>query len=150
MSKSIEIKNRKARFQYEILETFVAGIQLRGTEIKSIRDAKASLDEAYCHFVDGELFIRSMTIAEYSHGNIYNHEPTRERKLLLKKKELEKLEKKLKDQGNTVVPLKLFINDKGLAKLQIGLARGKKLHDKRESIKEKDMKRDVARIKARF
>ncbi len=151
MSKNINIQNRKARFEYEILETYEAGIQLLGTEIKSVRDGKASLPEAFCYFKDGELFIKNMHIAEYSHGNQQNHDPLRERKLLLHKKELEKLEKNLgKTAGQTIVPLKMYIASSGYAKLLIGLGRGKKLHDKRDSIKEKDIKREMDRQAARF
>lgn len=143
---NINIKNRKARFQYEILDKFEAGMKLLGTEIKSIREGKASLQESYCYFKDGELFVKNMHIAEYSHGNIQNHDPLRERKLLLHKRELDKLESKMEKGGNsTIVPLRVFINDRGFAKMQIALATGKKLHDKRDSIKEKDMKRDMDR-----
>ncbi len=141
----ISIKNRKASFEYIILAEFSVGIQLTGTEIKSIRAAKASIAEAYCVFIKTELFIRNMFIEEYAQGNIYNHEPKRDRKLLLKRTELNKLQTKLKDKGLTVIPLQLYINEKGLAKLEIALAKGKKLYDKRESLKEKDVKRDMAR-----
>lgn len=143
---NINIKNRKARFQYEILDKYEAGMKLLGTEIKSIRDGKASLAESYCYFKDGELYVKNMHIAEYSHGNIQNHDPLRERKLLLHKRELEKLLSKMEKGGNsTIVPLRVFINEKGFAKMEIALATGKKLHDKRDSIKEKDMKRDMDR-----
>lgn len=139
----INIKNRKARFNYEILDTFEAGIKLLGTEIKSIRQGKASLPESYCYFKDDELFIKNMNIAEYDHGNINNHEPTRERKLLLHRRELDKLASEV-DKGNrSIVPLNLYINDQGMAKLKIALAQGKKLYDKRQSLKEKDLKRQV-------
>jgi SsrA-binding protein len=141
----ISIKNRKATFEYSILADFSAGIQLTGTEIKSIRAAKASINEAFCVLVKTELFVRNMFIEEYAQGNIYNHEPKRDRKLLLKRTELNKLQTKLKDKGLTVVPLQLYINEKGLAKLDIALAKGKKLYDKRESLKDKDVKRDLAR-----
>jgi SsrA-binding protein len=141
----INIVNRKARFEYEFLETFVAGIVLTGTEIKSIRNGKASIAEAYCFIKDGELYIKNMYIAEYEQGTYNNHDPRRVRKLLLNKHELKKLERKKKDVGITIIPVRLFINDKGLAKLEIALAKGKKLHDKRESIKERDVKRDLAR-----
>jgi SsrA-binding protein len=124
---------------------FSAGIQLTGTEIKSIRAGKANIGEAYCTMVKTELFVRNMYIEEYVQGNIYNHEPKRDRKLLLKRSELNKLQTKLKDKGLTVIPLHLYINEKGLAKLEIALAKGKKLYDKRESLKEKDVKRDMAR-----
>jgi SsrA-binding protein len=127
------------------LAEFSAGIQLTGTEIKSIRAGKANIGEAYCTMVKTELFVRTMYIEEYVQGNIYNHEPKRDRKLLLKRSELNKLQTKLKDKGLTVIPLHLYINEKGLAKLEIALAKGKKLYDKRESLKEKDVKRDMAR-----
>lgn len=142
----INIKNRKARFQYHILDKFEAGIKLQGTEIKSIREGKVSLPESYCYFKGGELFIKNMTIAEYTHGSYLNHEPQRERKLLLHKRELAKLEHSLEKGGNnTIIPLRLYINDRGLAKMEIALATGKKLYDKRQSIKEKDIKRDMER-----
>lgn len=144
---NINIKNRKARFNYEILDTYDAGIKLVGTEIKSIRQGKVSLPESYCYFTNGELFIKNMTIAEYDHGNINNHVPTRERKLLLHKKELSKLEAEV-DKGNrTIVALNLYVNEKGLAKLRVALAQGKKLHDKRHSIKERELKREIDRAK---
>lgn len=144
MSKdNINIKNRKAWFEYEILDKFEAGIKLLGTEIKSIREGKASLQESYCYFKDEELYIRSMHIAEYSHGSDQNHEPLRERKLLLHKKELRKLEDNMTKGGNnTIIPLRLYLNEKGMAKMEIALARGKKLYDKRASIKDKDLKRE--------
>lgn len=144
---NVNIQNKRARFEYELIDFYTAGIQLLGTEIKSIRQGKAVLTDSYCFIQGGELWIKGMHIAEYSHGNINNHEPLRERKLLLKKHELQKLEKKLKDQGNTIVPLRLFINESGFAKLEIALARGKKIYDKRESIKERDVKRDLDRKK---
>lgn len=150
MNKKINIENRKARFEYERLEEFTAGIQLLGTEIKSIRLGKASLAEAYCYEHKGEIFIKNMHIAEYDFGNINNHEPTRERKLLLQKREIDKIIKALKDQGVTLIPMRMFLNDRGLAKLQIALARGKKLHDKRDSLREKDMKRDIDRATRNF
>ncbi len=142
---NINIVNRKARFEYEFLETFIAGIVLTGTEIKSIRNGKASIAEAYCFLKNGELFIKNMYIAEYEQGTYNNHDPLRVRKLLLNKHELKKLERKKKDVGITIIPVRLFINEKGLAKLEIALAKGKKLHDKRQSIKERDVKRDLAR-----
>ncbi len=142
----INIKNRKARFQYEIQDTFVAGIMLLGTEIKSIRESKVSLGESYCYFKGDELFIKNMHIGEYSHGNINNHEPLRERKLLLQRRELSKLKEKIEQGGNlTIVPLRLFVNDRGLAKLEIALGAGKKLHDKRNTLKEKAVKREMDR-----
>lgn len=142
---SVHIKNKKANFQYELLEKFDAGIQLTGTEIKSIRNNKASIVEAYCVFVKDELFVRNMHIAEYDKGTYNNHNPKRDRKLLLHKKELDKLQKKLKDQGLTIVPLLIYVNDKGWAKMKISLARGKKIHDKRDDLKEKDAKRAMDR-----
>lgn len=145
MSIGISIKNKKASFEYEFLETFTAGIQLTGTEIKSIRAGKASIVEGYCFMKNGELFIKNMYIAEYEQGTYNNHEPKRDRKLLLNRSELDKLEKKKKDVGLTIVPLKVFINNKGFAKMDIALAKGKKLHDKREDLKSKDAKREMDR-----
>lgn len=142
----VVIRNRQATFQYEILDKYVAGLVLTGTEIKSIREGKANLTDGYCYFNKGELFIRGMTISPYAEGTHYNHDPQRERKLLMKRSELRKLEAKL-EKGLTLVPLKLFINDRGYAKLEIALARGKKLHDKREAIKERDIQRELSRIK---
>jgi SsrA-binding protein len=141
----INIKNKRAYFDYEILEKFVAGIQLAGTEIKSIRSSKASIVEAYCRFTKDELYVVNMNISEYDFGNINNHEARRDRKLLLTKKELEKLQKKTKESGLTIIPLKMFINDRGLAKMEIGLAKGKKTFDKRETLKQKDARRDMDR-----
>lgn len=139
----INIKNKKARHEYALMDTYEAGIKLLGTEIKSIREGKASLQEAYCYFKREALYIKNMHIAEYSHGSDQNHDPLRERKLLLHKRELRKLEDNLTKGGNnTIVPLRLYINDKGLAKMEIALATGKKLYDKRASIKDKDMKRE--------
>ncbi|MCH8547108.1 MAG: SsrA-binding protein SmpB [Cryomorphaceae bacterium] len=146
MKSKVNIKNRRARYDYEFLETFVAGMQLLGTEIKAIREGKAALNDSYCLFLNGELFIRGMHIAEYSHGNINNHEPYRDRKLLLTKRELSKLETKMKNVGNTIIPVALFMNDRGLAKLEIALAKGKKQFDKRESIKQKDIDRQMKRL----
>lgn len=145
MSNQINIKNKKARFEYEFLEKFTAGIQLTGTEIKSIRAGKASIVEGYCFMKNGELFIKNMYIAEYDQGSYNNHNPKRDRKLLLNRTELNKLEKKKKDVGLTIVPLKVFINKKGYAKLDIALAKGKKLHDKRHDLKDKDAKRQMDR-----
>jgi SsrA-binding protein len=141
----ISIKNKKASFEFEFLDMFTAGIQLTGTEIKSIRDNKASIAEGYCVFVQDELWVRNMHIAEYDKGSYNNHEPRRDRKLLLNRQELKKLGNKIKDKGLTIIPVKLFLNEKGLAKLEIALARGKKLYDKRESLKEKDTKRQIDR-----
>ena len=144
-SQDINIKNKRAYFEYEVLEKFVAGIQLAGTEIKSIRSSKASIVEAYCRFTKDELYVVNMNISEYDFGNINNHEARRDRKLLLTKKELEKLQKKTKESGLTIVPLKMFLNDRGIAKLEIGLAKGKKTYDKRETLKQKDARRDMDR-----
>jgi SsrA-binding protein len=143
---NLNIKNKKASYEYSFLEKFTAGIQLTGTEIKSIRDSKVSIAEAYCHIKNGELFIKGMHIAEYDPASYNNHDPLRERKLLLNKGELKKLEKKLKNKGLTIIPIRMFINENGYAKLEIALAQGKKLHDKRNSLKEKDLKRDLDRI----
>jgi len=151
MQKYINIQNKKARFQYEILEKYTAGIVLTGTEIKSIRSSKASITESFCEFNEqGELFVINATIEEYAFGNYYNHRPKAERKLLLNKKELKKLNKEVQNTGLTIIPLRLFINDKGYAKLEIALAKGKKLFDKRESIKDRDNKRDLDRIKKAY
>ena len=151
MKKSVNILNRKARFSYEILDTYTAGIVLTGTEIKSIRASKASIAESFCEFNEhGELFVINMTIQEYDYGNHFNHRPKAERKLLLHKKELRKLQKEVKNTGLTIIPLKLYINDKGFAKLQIALAKGKKLFDKRDTIKDRENKRNLDRIKKNF
>ncbi len=148
MQPKINIRNKKARFEYEILDTYVAGIQLTGTEIKSIRASKARITESFCEFNDkGELFVINMYIEEYINGNIYNHKPKSERRLLLNKRELKKLQKEVQNVGLTIIPLKLFLTDKGWAKLQIGLAKGKKLYDKRETIKDRDSKRNLDRVK---
>lgn len=142
----MEIKNRSAYFEYHIEDKNVAGIVLTGTEIKSLREGKASFNDAYCYFTTkGELFVKSLHIAEYSHGTYANHDPLRERKLLLQKKELKKLQLKIKERGFTLIPLRIFINDNGLAKMEIGLAKGKKLYDKRESIKKRDVEREIKR-----
>jgi len=143
---NISIKNRKATFEYELVERFIAGIKLVGTEIKSIRNGKVNLTDSYCQFFGSELFVKNLHIAEYEMGNINNHIAKRDRKLLLNKKELQKLEKKIKESGLTIIPVKLFVNDRGLAKLEIALARGKKTYDKRESLIAKDAKRDIDRI----
>lgn len=141
----INIKNKKARFEYHLLEEFTAGIQLTGTEIKSIRNSKASILEAYCVFENGEVWIRNMHIAAYENSSFFKHKPRGDRKLLLNKKEINKIDKFLKDKGNTLVPVKMFISDKGWAKLIIACAKGKKLHDKRNDLKEKADKRDMDR-----
>mgnify|MGYP005612271733 FL=1 len=146
IEKTINIFNKRARFEYELLDEIEAGMVLTGTEIKSLRSSKASITDAFCQFIDGELFIINMMIDEYKLGTFYNHKTKRERKLLLHKRELQKFEKKLKDVGNTIVPLKLYINDKGKAKILIALGRGKKLFDKRDSIKERENKRNLERI----
>lgn len=148
--KTIQIKNRKARFEYEILDKYTAGIVLKGTEIKAIREGKASIAESFCEFANGELFVINMTIQEYSHASHYSHNPKSERKLLLNRSELKKLEKEVKNSGLTIIPLLLFTNDRGLAKLEIALCRGKKQYDKRESIKERDSKRNLRRIQKAF
>ncbi|MDO6758961.1 SsrA-binding protein SmpB [Tamlana sp. 2_MG-2023] len=148
MQKKINIQNKKARFQYEILDKYTAGIVLTGTEIKSIRNSRASIAESFCEFNEkGELFVINMTIEEYIYGTYYNHKPKAERKLLLNKKELKKLNKEVQNTGLTIIPLRMFITDRGFAKLDIALAKGKKLYDKRESIKDRDNKRNLDRVK---
>jgi len=146
----INIKNKRATFDYEILERFVAGILLGGTEIKSIREGRASLVDSYCYFIAGELWVKGMNIAEYFYGTFNNHQPTRERKLLLQKKELYKLERKTKESGLTIIPMRMFINERGFAKLEIALAKGKKQHDKRETLKQKDASREIDRVKKKY
>jgi SsrA-binding protein len=141
----MEIKNRPAYFEYFIDDKFTAGLSLLGTEVKSLRVGKASFNDSYCIFQKGELWIRSLHIAEYSHGTVNNHDPLRERKLLLNKRELKKLESRIKEKGYTVVPLRIFMNDQNFFKIEIGLAKGKKLHDKRESIKQRDTDREIKR-----
>lgn len=143
----LEIINRKAKHEYHFLDTYEAGLVLQGTEIKSIRNGNVNLRDAYCVFKKGELYIRSMFIAEYNFGNIFNHEPRRTRKLLMRRQELKKLEKKIKERGFTIVPYRLYLTERGFAKVEIALAQGKKTHDKRQTIKDKDMKRDLARMK---
>lgn len=143
---NINIKNKKATFEYELIEKFIAGMQLVGTEIKSIRNGKVSMNDAYCQFHGGELYAKNVHISEYELGTCNNHPAKRDRKLLLTKRELQKLERKLKESGLTIVPTRLFLNDRGLAKLEIALARGKKMHDKRETLKQKDSKREMDRI----
>lgn len=151
MQKQLNIQNKRARFEYELIDQYTAGIVLTGTEIKSIRLGKASIAESFCEFnAQGELFVINMTIQEYAWGTRYNHRPKSERKLLLQKRELRKLEKEVKNVGLTIVPLRLFLSDKGYAKLVIALAKGKKLHDKRETIKDRENKRDLDRIKKSF
>jgi SsrA-binding protein len=151
MQKTVNILNKKAKFQYDILDKYTAGIVLTGTEIKSIRSGKASIAESFCEFNDrDELFVINMTVEEYAFGNYYNHKPKAERKLLLNRKELKKLKKEMDIKGNAVIPLRLYINEKGFAKLVIALGKGKKLYDKRETIKDRDNKRDLDRIKKNF
>ncbi len=144
---TINIKNKKAWFNYEFLEKFTAGIRLTGTEIKSVREGKVSLVEAYCSFVNHELYVHHMNISEYSHRGYANHIPEQDRKLLLNRKELNKLEKKVNEKGLTIVVLRIFMNSRGLAKLEIALAKGKREYDKRETLKKKDAKRDLDRLR---
>jgi SsrA-binding protein len=139
----ILLKNKKASFEYQILERYTAGIQLQGTEVKSIRDMKASISEAYCHFINNEIFIIGMHVSEYRQIKYTNHEPLRNRKLLLKRKEIDKLAKSIKEKGLTIVPLFVYLTTTGFIKIEIGLVKGKKIHDKKESIKEKDIKRQL-------
>jgi len=148
---NINIRNKKARFDYEIVDKYIAGIQLVGTEIKAIREGKASLADSFCEFNDrGELFVVNMYINEYSHGTHYNHMPKRERKLLLNKQELRKLRREVERNGMTIVPLRLFITDKGWAKMEIALARGRKKYDKRQVLKERDIKRQLDQVKRAY
>ena len=151
MQKRINIQNKKARFEYEFLDQFTAGIVLTGTEIKSIRNSKASIAESFCEFNEnGELFAVNMYIEEYAFGTRFNHRSRGSRKLLLNRRELNKLHKQVKNSGLTIVPLKLFINDKGFAKMSIALARGKKLYDKRDTLKDRDNQRNLDRVKKSF
>ncbi len=151
MQKKINIQNKRARFEYEILDKYVAGIVLTGTEIKSIRLSKARITDSFCEFNDREeLFAINMFIEEYLYGNAYNHKPKSSRKLLLNKRELKKLNREVQSGGLTIVPLKLFLNDKGIAKLEIALCKGKKLYDKRQTIKDRDNKINLARIKKSY
>lgn len=145
--KKIEVVNRRAEYEYFFIDTYEAGIMLQGTEIKSIRNGNVNLTDAYCVFQNGELYVRSLFISEYKYGTYANHEPRRTRKLLLRKNELRKLEKKVKEKGFTIVPYKLYLTDRGFAKLEIVLAQGKKSYDKRETIKERENKRELDRIK---
>jgi SsrA-binding protein len=147
MANTINIKNKKAAFNYTFVEKYTAGIKLAGTEIKSIRMGKASLVDAYCIFINGELFVRGLNITEYDYGTHSNHDPRQDRKLLLNKRELKKLERKSTEKGFTIVATRLFINDNGWAKLEIALAKGKQEYDKRHEIKKKDLKRDMERIR---
>lgn len=151
MQKKINIQNKKARFEYELLDKYTAGIQLTGTEIKSIRQSKARITESFCEFTEsGELFVINMYIEEYSHGTAFNHRPKSERRLLLNKRELKKLQREVQNKGLTIIPLKLFLNENGWAKLEIALCRGKKKYDKRETMKDRDNKRDLDRLKKAF
>lgn len=149
LSSDIVIRNKKASHDYEFLDKYIAGIMLTGTEIKSIRAGKAALTDSYCVFRNGELYIRGMHISEYWWGNIYNHDPLRERKLLLTSRELKKLERKVKETGLTIIVIKVFINDRGLAKAEIALSKGKKEYDKRETLKRKDSDRELDRLRKR-
>jgi SsrA-binding protein len=142
MKKTISIVNKKAKFEYEFLQTETCGVQLLGSEVKSIRQGKVSISEGYCYFNNGELFVKGMNISDYGYGS--SHDTTRDRKLLLKRKELNNLENQLTN-GLTIIPYRLFLNDKGLIKMEIALARGKKLYDKRETIKNRDIDRDMKR-----
>jgi len=151
MQKNVNIQNKRARFEFELLDEYTAGIVLTGTEIKSLRNSKASIAESFCEFNEkGELFTVNMNIDEYAFGTRYNHRPKAQRKLLLQKRELKKLHKEVRYSGLTIVPLRLFINDKGFAKLKIALARGKKLYDKRETIKDRENKIHLNRVKKKF
>ena len=142
------IANRRARYEYEFIDTYEAGIMLHGTEVKALRAGQANMADAYCYFKKDELYIRNLYIKEYAHGTDANHEPKRERKLLLRRRELRRLDKKVKEKGLTIVPVKLFMTDRGLVKLEIALARGKNTFDKRDSLKKKDEKRALDRAKA--
>jgi SsrA-binding protein len=140
-----EIRNRSAYHDYFIDTKYVAGIVLLGTEVKSLREGKASFNDSFCVIHQGEIWIRSLHIARYSHGTMNNHDPLRERKLLLQKREIRKIESKLKEKGYTIVPLRIFLNEKNLVKVEFGLAKGKKIHDKRETIRQKDVEREMKR-----
>lgn len=146
-SNNIQIKNRKASYEYEFLDKYEAGIVLKGTEIKSIREGKASVSEAYCYINNEELFIKGMNISPYTNSSFQNHQIDRERKLLVKKKEIEKIKAKTEEKGLTIVPVRIYINKRGFAKLEIAVARGKKLFDKRDSIKKKDQDRELKRMR---
>lgn len=144
---NINIKNRQASYEYEFIDKYVAGMVLQGTEIKSIKEGKVNLQDGYCYFNNGELYVKGINITPYAQGTHYNHEPTRERKLLLKRAEIKKLESKVEEKGLTLIPTRLFINERGFAKLEIALGKGKKLYDKRQSIKERDVKRELDKLK---
>lgn len=150
LKSNVNIKNRRATFDYEVLERYTAGIQLFGTEIKSIRESKASLVDTYCQFVGNELWVKQMHIAEYRFGSYANHEAKRDRKLLMTRKELRKLEKQVKDTGKTIIPLRLFINEKGFAKMEIALCQGKHTYDKRQALRAADDKRELQRAMKDF
>jgi len=150
MNQPKEIVNRKVKYEYHFLQEYDAGIMLKGTEVKALRAANANLSDAYCLFVKGELFIKSLYIGEYDHGNINNHETRRDRKLLLKKTELKKLQRRVQEKGFTIVPYKIFFSERGHVKIKIILGQGKKTYDKRDSIKERDMKRDLDRMKKNY
>lgn len=150
MGNSLNIRNKKAYFEYHILEKYNAGLKLLGTEIKSIREGKANINDAFCAFLTDGLYVRNMHIAEYSHGSFYNHESKRDRQLLLTKKELNKLRTKVEEKGFTIIPLQIFISERGFAKLEVGLAQGKKEFDKRETIKNRDSKVELDRIKKSY
>jgi len=145
IQKTVNIQNRRASYEYQFLVKYTAGIMLTGTEIKAIREGNVNLGDGFCTFMNGELYLNQVNIAKFTEGTYNNHEPTRTRKLLLNKRELNQLEKKLQEQGLTVIPVRLFINDRGFAKVEIALAKGKKLFDKREEIKERDVKREMQR-----
>jgi SsrA-binding protein len=147
MNKTIDIRNKKAWFEFEFLEKFTAGLVLMGTEIKSIREGNVSMNDAWCYFSSGDLWVKNLNISIYEKGTHYNHEPLRPRKLLLRKREMEKLQAKIKEKGLTIIPIRLFLSDRGFAKLEIALAKGKKTHDKREVIKERESKRELQRAK---
>ena len=148
--KDIEIKNRKAAFEFHLLDHYEAGLKLLGTEIKSIRLGEANLKDAYCVFDDGELYVMNMFIAEYKFGNYFNHETRRRRKLLLRKRELKKLEKRVKEKGLSIIPYRIYLSERGFAKLDVALAQGKKSFDKRETIKARDNKRELDRVKKQY
>lgn len=146
-SNTVNIRNKQATFQYELLDKYVSGLALKGSEIKSIREGKVNLQDGFVYFINNEAFLKGVSINPFSEGSHYNHEASRERKLLLKKNEIKKLRTSVEEKGLTVIPIRMFINDRGFAKLEIAVARGKKLHDKRDSIKERDIKRELARTK---
>ena len=146
-SNTVNIRNRQASFEFELLDTYLAGLALKGTEIKSIREGKVNLQDGFVYFNNEEAFVKGVNISPFTQGTHYNHEAARDRKLLLKKTELIKLKKRIEEKGLTLIPTRLFINDRGYAKLEIAVARGKKLHDKRATIKDKDIKRELSRIK---